>query len=108
MDALRPAAPESIVPSDDIVEDSFIRYEAALLRYVTARTRDADLAADIAHEAFLRLLQESQAGRAPREPLPWLQRVALNLVISRRRTARATAPIGCRLGRDAEDGRPRR
>ena len=88
MDALRPAAPESIVPSDDIVEDSFIRYEAALLRYVTARTRDADLAADIAHEAFLRLLQESQAGRAPREPLPWLQRVALNLVISgARRTA---------------------
>jgi len=88
MDAYRHGAPESTAPNDDIVEDSFIRYEAALLRYVTARTRDADLAADIAHEAFLRLLQETQAGRAPREPLPWLQRVALNLVISgARRTA---------------------
>jgi RNA polymerase sigma-70 factor (ECF subfamily) len=88
MDAHRPAAPESTIPSDDLVEDSFVRYEAALLRYVTARTRDADLAADIAHEAFLRLLQETQAGRAPRAPLPWLQRVALNLVISgARRTA---------------------
>jgi RNA polymerase sigma factor (sigma-70 family) len=88
MDADRSGAPEATASRDDIVADAFIRHEAALLRYVTARTRDADAAADVAHEAFLRLLQEAQAGRTPREPLAWLQRVALNLVISgARRTA---------------------
>jgi RNA polymerase sigma factor (sigma-70 family) len=49
-----------------------------LHRYVYRLTGDADAADDVAQEAFVRLLREPPPG--PREPRPWLFRVATNLV----------------------------
>lgn len=69
----------------DIVAEAFGRHYAGLVRFVTARTRDPELAADIAQEAFLRLIREEAAGRLPDQPLAWLRQVALNLVASRGR-----------------------
>jgi RNA polymerase sigma factor (sigma-70 family) len=62
--------------------------------------RDADEAADICQEAFVRLLLAGRDGRLPDAPGAWLRRVAHNLVVSGHRHRQ----IGDRvLGRLADD-----
>lgn len=54
----------------------------ALCRYLYRFTGDADAAADVAQEAFVRLLE-----RSPRDqPRAWLYRVATNLAVETART----------------------
>lgn len=58
-------------------------------------TRDSEAAADMAQEAYLRLLAEARQGRRPDNTAAWLCRAATNVAISRgRRTtvARRLAP----------------
>ena len=57
----------------------------ALRHYVARYTGDAVAAEDIVHEAFVRLLTESAAGRQPVHVRAWLFRVAVNLATSRAR-----------------------
>lgn len=58
---------------------------AALVRNLTAITRDVCEAEDLAQEAYIRLAAALQGGFAPDEPSAWLYRVGRNLAISRRR-----------------------
>jgi len=61
----------------------FRLHHEGLRRFLVRYTGDADLAADMAQEAFVRLLE-----RPPREHAPaWLFRVALNLARDRARVA---------------------
>ena len=53
------------------------RHHAALFRYLHRYTGDADLAEDLVHEAFVRLLG---ADVPESEARPWLFKVATNLV----------------------------
>lgn len=65
------------------LDAAFARHHAALFRYVHRLTGDADVAADIAQEAFVRLLEQ----RLPDESVRgWLFTVAMNLVRDRSRT----------------------
>jgi RNA polymerase sigma factor (sigma-70 family) len=66
------------------VEALWARCHEPLLRYLARYTGDADAAADIAQEAFVRLLEH-----APEEDVarPWLFRVATNLAHDAARTA---------------------
>jgi RNA polymerase sigma factor (sigma-70 family) len=61
----------------------FAQHHDALLRYLARFTGDPDHAADIAQEAFVRLLE-----RAPADAFagPWLFRVATNLALDAART----------------------
>jgi RNA polymerase sigma factor (sigma-70 family) len=54
----------------------------ALRRFLARHTRDAAAAEDLAHEAFVRFITESAAGRSPTHVRAWLFRVALNLAAS--------------------------
>lgn len=66
--------------------DAFARHHPPLQRYLARLTGDPDLAADVAQEAFVRLLEQEAPPAALR---PWLFRVATNLVRdSARRTRR--------------------
>ena len=67
------------------VEAAYELHHGALVRRLTMLTRHADVAEDLAQEAFLRFAREVEAGRAPDDPGAWLHRVAGNLVASRGR-----------------------
>lgn len=71
----------------DVVTAAYQRHYAPLVRFVAARTHDPEVAADIAQEAFLRLLRENAQGRPPEQLHAWLYQVSLNLVVSRARRA---------------------
>jgi RNA polymerase sigma-70 factor, ECF subfamily len=60
-------------------------HHAALVRRLTAVTRNPDDAEDLAHEAYLRLATEIEAGRGPDDAAAWLHRVGWNLAMSRGR-----------------------
>ncbi len=71
--------------SSQVVEAAYELHRGALVRRLTVLTRSADVAEDLAQEAFLRLAREVEAGRAPDAPAAWRHRVAGNLVASRGR-----------------------
>lgn len=60
-------------------------HHAALVRRLTAITRNPDDAEDLAHEAYLRLAKEVEAGRYPDDAAAWLHRAGWNLAMSRGR-----------------------
>ena len=64
---------------------AYAEHGEALRLHLTRLTRDAAAAEDIVHEAFVRLITESAAGRAPDHVRAWLYRVAVNLATSRAR-----------------------
>src|SRR5262245_37550502 len=68
-----------------LVETAYTEHNAALVRHLTQVTRDAEVAQDLAQEAFLRLAREVEAGRRPDDAAAWLHRVGLNLATSRGR-----------------------
>lgn len=85
---------------DERVTATYAAHAAGLERYVRSMVRDADEAADVCQEAFVRLLLAGRAGNLPDAPAAWLRRVAHNLVVSGHRHRQ----IGDRiLGRLADD-----
>ncbi|WP_279635873.1 sigma-70 family RNA polymerase sigma factor [Phytopseudomonas daroniae] len=56
------------------------KYYQQLVRYLTVRLRDSQLAADVAHDAYLKVL-EGGRGNTLEYPQAYLYRTALNLVI---------------------------
>jgi RNA polymerase sigma factor (sigma-70 family) len=69
--------------AEHALSELFTRHHEQLRRYLARMTGDPDLAADIAQEAFVRLLEH-----APDESMaaPWLFRVATNLARDDART----------------------
>ena len=68
----------------DRVSELFEHHHEALYRYLVRLSGDADVAADAAQEAFVRLLERPPARTAERA---WLFKVGANYVLDGRRTA---------------------
>lgn len=67
---------------------AYEHHHDAIYGFLRRATRDDGVAEDLLQETFARLLTESRAGRVPEQVVPWLYRVATNLVISRGRRTR--------------------
>lgn len=68
----------------DPATELFEHHHEALYRYLVRLSGDADVAADAAQEAFVRLLERPPAGTVQRA---WLFKVGTNYVLEGRRTA---------------------
>ena len=79
--AKRPAATRA----EAVVVDAWVRHHEELYAFLVRTTRDPEAAEDLLQDAFVRLLREAGAGRAPDNTRAWLYRVAANLAISRGR-----------------------
>lgn len=79
------ALPEPSRPGPDprtIIEAAYEKHQREIYSFALRSTRDADAAADVAQEAFLRLLRELHEGRPPDNIRAWLYRVSTNLIIN--------------------------
>jgi RNA polymerase sigma-70 factor (ECF subfamily) len=89
----------------DLVAAAFRDHWAMVRATALRMTRDPEVAADIAQDAFLRLVTETKAGRVPDHVGSWLYRTSSNLVISRARhaaVARRAEPALLRQDQPAE------
>ncbi|MGH2427551.1 MAG: RNA polymerase sigma factor [Candidatus Limnocylindria bacterium] len=66
-----------------LTSTAYLEHADPLRAFLTKQTRDAAAAEDLLHEAFVRLLTEEAADRAPDHARAWLFRVATNLATSR-------------------------
>ena len=59
------------------------RHESKLYSYIISKVRDADLANDIFQDTFFKVINTLKSGRYNEEGkfLPWVMRIAHNLVI---------------------------
>ena len=71
--------------ADEIVRSAYDTHAAKIYGLAMSASRDAEVAADITQESFLRLIAEVRRGRYPNDPGGWLYRVASNLLMSRGR-----------------------
>lgn len=95
MTTFQPAPADTTGP-DALLAELYLAHAPRLIRWMTAYTRDGEVAADVVQEAFVRLAAELRAGRQPDNAPAWLAQVARNLATSRaRRNATATrlAPL---------------
>ncbi len=109
----RPAASESLVVRPQplgrggasttagdielVVMSAYDAHNRDLLAFARALVRDPEAAEDLVADAFLRLINEVRAGRAPAETRGWLYRVVANLVVSRGRRLRTAQRFLSRL-----------
>src|SRR5215207_6795750 len=89
-----------------MVESAYMEHRGALVRHLTQVTRDADVAQDLAQEAFLRLAREIEAGRAPDDTGAWLHRVGKNLAMSRGRHLQVVDRRESEIARPADPPSP--
>lgn len=82
---------------EDAVTQLFHQQFRPLFRYLDRLCGDADLAADLAQEAFVKLYER---GVVPEEPAGWLVTVATNLFRDTQRSAQRRERITTDRGRD--------
>ena len=80
-------APVRQADTDAAFTVAYTDHRDAVVRWMTARTRDADLAEELVHEAFLRLLRTLRGGSVVDNPRAWLFHAAGNLLVSHARHA---------------------
>jgi RNA polymerase sigma-70 factor (ECF subfamily) len=69
------------------IAEAYDLHQRELFTFALRCSRDREIAEDLVHEAFLRLIVEFEAGREPDNVRAWLYRVTANLNISRARRA---------------------
>ncbi len=80
-----------------LVMGAYEAHHRDLLAFARALVRDPEAAEDLVADAFVRLIAEVRAGRAPTETRGWLYRVVANLVVSRGRRLRTARHYLARL-----------
>ena len=92
--------------ADDFVTEAHRTHAAMTYAIAMRTTRDPELAEDVTQEAFIRLLTEARAGRAPDNIGGWLYRTVSNLIISRARRAAVARRLAPRLADASSPDQP--
>jgi RNA polymerase sigma-70 factor (ECF subfamily) len=90
----------------ELVAAAFDEHDRSIYGLMLSVTRDAEMAADLTQEAFLRLIEELGRGRQPDNVGGWLYRTASNLAISRARRAAVARRLAPRLLRRSDPDTP--
>jgi len=96
------AAPLGHAESRAYVREAYDSLQRDIYSVALHMARDADVAADMTQDAFLRLLTEVERHGPPEHVKAWLIRVTANLVISRGRRVSVADRWMQRLGRRTE------
>jgi RNA polymerase sigma-70 factor (ECF subfamily) len=105
VDAFMGAYADPAPRPSDLVAATYDAHQRELYSFALRTSRDPQVAEDLVHESFLRLIVEVEAGREPTNVRAWLYRVIANLAVSRaRRAAVAQKQLGELLDRRTEGG----
>ena len=105
VDAFMGAYADPAPRPSDLVAATYDAHQRELYSFALRTSRDPEVAEDLVHESFLRLIVEVEAGREPTNVRAWLYRVIANLAVSRaRRAAVAQRQLGELLDRRTEGG----
>jgi RNA polymerase sigma-70 factor, ECF subfamily len=89
----------------DLIAAIYDAHQRELFSFALRSSRDREVAEDLVHESFVRLIVEIEAGRQPTNTRAWLYRVIANLAVSRaRRASVAQKQLGELLDRRTEGG----
>jgi RNA polymerase sigma-70 factor, ECF subfamily len=89
----------------DLIAAIYDAHQRELFSFALRSSRDREVAEDLVHESFVRLIVEIEAGRRPTNTRAWLYRVIANLAVSRaRRASVAQKQLGELLDRRVEGG----
>jgi RNA polymerase sigma-70 factor (ECF subfamily) len=93
LDLLRDPIPDAAIHAgggdpDAVFTAAYLEHREPVRRWLIARTHDEDLAEELLHEAFLRLMRELRRGMDIECPRAWLFHAATNLLVSHARHAR--------------------
>jgi RNA polymerase sigma-70 factor, ECF subfamily len=89
-----PTVPARSVPAADadaVLTAAYLEHREPVRRWLVARTHNEDLADELLHEAFLRLMRELRRGTEVESPRAWLFHAAGNLVVSHARHAQVVS-----------------
>jgi RNA polymerase sigma factor (sigma-70 family) len=99
------AGVEPAVRTAEFVATIYDAHQRELFSFALRSCRDREVAEDLVHESFVRLIVEVEAGREPANTRAWLYRVIANLAVSRgRRATVAQRQLGELLDRGTQSG----
>jgi RNA polymerase sigma-70 factor (ECF subfamily) len=105
LDALTAAGATPTLRTAELVAAIYDAHQGELFSFALRTSRDRDVAEDLVHESFLRLIVEVEAGRDPTNIRAWLYRVIANLAVSRgRRATVAQRQMGALVERGTASG----
>ena len=103
--ALSAAQVDSAQGTADRIAAIYDAHQRELFSFALRTSRDREVAEDLVHESFVRLIVEIEAGREPTNTRAWLYRVIANLAVSRaRRASVAQKQLGELLDRRTDGG----
>jgi RNA polymerase sigma-70 factor (ECF subfamily) len=105
LEALGAARVEPAPQTAELVAAVYDAHQRELFSFALRTCRDREIAEDLVHESFVRLIVEIDGGRQPQNVRAWMYRVIANLAVSRaRRAAVAQRQLGELLDRRTEGG----
>ena len=105
LEARTGAVVEPTARTAEFVAAIYDAHQRELFSFALRSCRDREVAEDLVHESFVRLIVEVEAGREPANTRAWLYRVIANLAVSRgRRAAVAQRQLGELLDRRTQSG----
>ena len=105
LEALGATRVEPAPQTAELVAAVYDAHQRELFSFALRTCRDREIAEDLVHEAFVRLIVEIDGARQPLNVRAWMYRVIANLAVSRaRRAAVAQRQLGELLDRRTEGG----
>lgn len=96
---------EPAARTGEFVATIYDAHQRELFSFALRSCRDRNVAEDLVHESFVRLIVEVEAGREPANARAWLYRVIANLAVSRgRRATVAQRQLGELVDRGTQPG----
>ena len=84
-------------------EQIYSQYRSQLLRFIQQRVRDPDVAEDVLHDVFVKIVSRWDSLREPARVTAWLYQVTRNAIVDRLRSGRSFETLPTEMVDDSEE-----
>src|ERR1700730_3795677 len=83
-------------------EQAYSKYRSQLLGFIRQRVRDRDLAQDVLHDVFVKIISLQDSLKEPTKITAWLYQVTRNAIIDRLRSSKSYEQLPQEIADDGE------